>query len=1155
MPSRSDRPLAGRTVCVLSALVGGDYFGTLVTSVARATSALGGTCFAVQTQTTEFITLPEFDPNTVELKRLALERADAFVVSLRSVPIGFLEDIRCAGHPVVELSDVPVGFECPVVLPDNGSGARQAVLHLIRHGHSRIGFVGDLRAQDVQERYETYKQVLDEHGLPEFFFPAPGLTFDAGLVSGEAMAQAGFPCTAVFASCDHNAMGVMDAARRAGLRLPHDLAVVGFDDMPGPGLVDLPLTTVCQDFAGMGAEAVRLLTEELLGRHVEPGAYRVPTALVVRESCGCCETGPEVASVATPELVGTSFGLGASTVYGPEVDGVISRVESLMRTSATSGADDLVMIELEQAGQALVGLLPEGVAHSVLGWAHGVAAEIEAGTGGAALRPQVRTRLARCITELGVGMSRAAAMEGVERVRHLKGSAVQDYAVSAELLQGGRFDPRSLEWARHIGVGAALLALWHHEDRSGDEVLRTEGVYGPSTGWAPVPSSMCDAAQFPPLPMLERLAGPGRMWLLLPVRTAGHDWGYLAVLSDLQAIIVNQDRYFQWAAMLAQALDHHGLTLDLRRRNEELSESVEREHQMAQAVKESEERYAFAAQAVNDALWDWDVASGSVYFSPRWKAMLGERAEQVTAAPEEWLERVHPEDKPALTAALAKAAAGETATIEIEHRARAANGSYLWALCRALVVKGDDGRVSRLVGSFSDVTERRHLQDELMRQALYDNLTGLPNRALFLDRLSQAIVVSRRQPNNVFAVLWLDLDGFKRVNDTLGHLAGDQLLVQVAHRLSGHVRASDTAARFGGDEFAILLQYLPDELAALQVAARAKKDLSKPYDLGTETVCVTASIGISCSLTGYERAEDVIRDADIAMYRAKSSGRNQVVVYEPCLVTDAISSLHNQVALRRAMDEGQIEMAYQPVLSLSNGELWALEATPVWHSAPASADLGMACAASPGAVVPYDLELTTPLGRWAQREACRQLVGWKAARAIGPGAHVVLRLARADLVEPSTGRHVQEIVSATGAHPEWLWFEADHSAVIESLDSVLEVVRELPCAGLTLRMDDTQGRRWLVPALKRLPLSAIKMHRDLVAHLDEPERLAIARRIMDIAQKLDLPVVAEGVATPSAQRSLESLGCQFGQGYWFSKPLRGEEVTRALAPDPGAVVN
>ncbi|HET9059890.1 MAG TPA: diguanylate cyclase [Acidimicrobiales bacterium] len=1151
-PGHCQDLLAGRTIGVLTALVGGDYFGTLVTSLAKATSALGGRCFAVQTQSTEFVEMQTDSRPYARLSRLSFERVDAFIVLVASLPVSVLESIREAGLPIVLVSHDPEGFPCPVVMPDNITGTKEALLHLIRHGHERIAFAGDLGAEDMRERYEAYQQVVREHGLPELVFPADSPMHDGGRRCGKALLDAGLPSTAVFAACDHNAVGIMEVLREAGLRLPHDQAVVGFDDMPGAGLADLPLSTVRQDFAAIASEAVRLVTEMLHGKEVQPGRYRAPTSLVVRESCGCAGASNQP----QPAAEGVATTGSCAPMAGDQAQ-LVTQVEDIMRRCASSNrADDLDMIELKQAAQALYGRLPKGQAFSFLAWAHELASRLDEPGERNVAPGRGAGVLSRCLAELGAGLARGAAAEDVAEIGYLTETAARDYAMSVELLQGGRFDPRSLEWARHIKMGAAVLATWQQGTGAGQQMLEIEGFYGGEPLGALALGSAHPAPAFPPAEMLDEYAGPGSMWLLLPVRTISRDWGYLAVLSDMELIVVNQDRYFQWAAMLAQALDHHGLTVNLRRRNEELCESVEREHRMALAVAASEERYALAAKAANDALWDWDLVSGAVYFSPRWREMLGYEAKEVTATPEEWLDRAHGEDRPLLMGALGKAMAGETPTFQDEHRIQSAAGTYLWVQCRALAVCDAGGRPVRLVGSLSDITERRRLQDQLTHQALYDNLTGLPNRALFLDRLSQAIAVSRRHPNNVFAVLWLDLDGFKQVNDTLGHLAGDQLLVQVAHRLSGHLRASDTAARFGGDEFGVLLQYLPDEAAAVQIAARALADLSEPYDLGDETVSVSASVGVSCSVRAYERAEDAIRDADVAMYRAKSSGANRIVVYEPYMADDAVSRLHAQSALRKAMDSGQLEMAYRPVLSLITGELWALEAMPIMRGGPGDRSPGRAAGVDAATETrAYEMGLSEPLGLWAQKEACRQLARWKSSCAVGPRAHVILRLSGADLWSPATPRRISEVVEATGAEPGSLWFEADHSVVMSSLETAITTLSELPCGGFVLCMDDIEGRRSFIAALRRLPISALKIHRDVVASLADPTVLAVARRTVDAAHKLNVPVVAEGVATPACQRLLEDMGCQYGQGYWFSRPLRGDEVQRVLAVAPSASVS
>ncbi len=296
-------------------------------------------------------------------------------------------------------------------------------------------------------------------------------------------------------------------------------------------------------------------------------------------------------------------------------------------------------------------------------------------------------------------------------------------------------------------------------------------------------------------------------------------------------------------------------------------------------LRESEERYALAVRGAKDGIWDWDVATGRVYYSPRWKAMLGYAEGEIGDSPDEWLSRVHDEDRATLQAAIASHVLGHVPHFECEYRIRTRDGTWRWMLSRGLAVRNARGEVLRMAGSQTDVTERKDFEDRLARQALYDPLTGLPNRTLFLDRLAQGVRRARRTPARGCAVLFVDLDRFKEVNDRLGHAAGDRLLVEAARRLERAVRPGDTVARLGGDEFTVLLEDVSGPEDAVPVAERLRAEFDRPFELEGGPVRVTASIGVAAG-GAPERAEDLLRDADRAMYRAKELGRARFAVLE-----------------------------------------------------------------------------------------------------------------------------------------------------------------------------------------------------------------------------------------------------------------------------------
>src|SRR5215217_4902221 len=400
-------------------------------------------------------------------------------------------------------------------------------------------------------------------------------------------------------------------------------------------------------------------------------------------------------------------------------------------------------------------------------------------------------------------------------------------------------------------------------------------------------------------------------------------------------------------------------------------------HQTAlRRLAESEERHALALQGANDGLWDWDVRADRLYFSPRWKAMIGYPEADIGDAPGEWLGRVHPDDRAGLTQALEGHLNGATQHFESEHRIQHRDGSYRWMLARGIAVRDHAGRATRVVGSQTDVTDRRAAEQRLQHDALHDGLTGLPNRVLFLDRLAQAILRAQRSsPATCAAVLFLDLDRFKIVNDSLGHLVGDHLLVEVARRLESALRPGDTVARLGGDEFTVLLEDLADREEAELVAHRMLETLTESFEVEDRELFLSASIGIALAGAGAQPGE-VIRDADAAMYRAKAEGKGRHAMFDAKLHEAAVARLELETRLRRglsgdAVDDSGLQVVYQPIVHTGDGRIAGFEALARWRD-PDGRVL------RPVQFIPVAEEtgLIGSLGRLVLREACRQLSEW-----------------------------------------------------------------------------------------------------------------------------------------------------------------------------------
>jgi diguanylate cyclase (GGDEF)-like protein/PAS domain S-box-containing protein len=565
-----------------------------------------------------------------------------------------------------------------------------------------------------------------------------------------------------------------------------------------------------------------------------------------------------------------------------------------------------------------------------------------------------------------------------------------------------------------------------------------------------------------------------------------------------------------------------------------------------EALRASEERYALAAQSVNDGLWDWNLKTNEVYYSARWKSMIGCEDGEIGTHPDEWLKRVHPEDAQGVRTALDDHLQGRTPLFESEHRVRHKDRGYRWVLSRALAVRNGDRRPYRMVGAQSDITQRKLAEEQLLHDALHDALTGLPNRTLFLDRLGHRLRQASREKDRPFAVLFLDLDRFKLVNDSLGHSAGDELLVQVARRLERAVRPGDTVARLGGDEFAILLEEIRDAGAAAHVADRIQAHLRIPLTIGGQDFVNTTSIGIALSETGYERPEDVLRDADTAMYRAKSQGRSRHEVFDSAMHARAVSLLQMESELRNAVQMDEFVVFPMPIVSLESGRISGFEALVRWRH-PQRGIIGPADFIG----VAEDAGLIIQIDRAVLRQACRQVREWNEKHPDADPLSISVNLSgrqfrQADLVEA-----VEKAVADSGLDPELLGIEITENVLIDNAEAAEGMLGRLRERGIQIYLDDFGTGYSSLSYLQRFPIDVVKIDRSFVARMGQKkEGHEIVRAIIQLAHNLGMRVVAEGVETQDQLAELRMLRCGYGQGWLFSKPIPAEEAEALISREP-----
>jgi len=572
-----------------------------------------------------------------------------------------------------------------------------------------------------------------------------------------------------------------------------------------------------------------------------------------------------------------------------------------------------------------------------------------------------------------------------------------------------------------------------------------------------------------------------------------------------------------------------------------ISIDVSKRKRAEAALRQSEERYALAVRGANDGIWDWDLRANRVYYSTRWKAMLGWSEDGIGSTPAEWFDRVHPDDLPRVQAKVEAALEGRDSLFEDEYRIRHQDGSFRWVLGRGFAVRDPDGVAYRMAGAQTDVTDRR----------AYDPLTGLPNRALFVERLDGALGRTRRRRGYLFAVLFLDLDRFKLINDSLGHLAGDRLLTVLSRRLLSCIRPGDVVGRFGGDEFAILLDNIADAEDGTHIAERILTSVGEPIDLDGHEAALSGSIGIAFSATGYEKAEDLLRDADTAMYRAKSLGRARFEVFDEAMRARVMALLHMENDLRRALDRGELRVHYQPIVRLADGRLVGFEALVRWWHPQRGIVL-------PADFIPVaeDAGLIVPIGEWVLREACRQLRVWherfRSRRSLSMSVNCSARqFARSDF--PA---RFEKILDETGLDPSALKLEITESVLMEGSETVTSLFARLKEMGVELHLDDFGTGYSSLSYLHRFPLDALKIDRTFVAKLDSPDQSvddgpAFVRSIVALARSRRMGVIAEGVETAEQLAQLRALECEIGQGFYFSQAVEGELATALIdGPTP-----
>ncbi|ADU29323.1 EAL domain-containing protein [Evansella cellulosilytica] len=932
-----------------------------------------------------------------------------------------LKEIEMSGKPVVTIGYKEDSINCHSIVIDNRQSTKEAVLHLIRdHGHRRIAFiVGSNEHIDMVERFEGYLEALSESGIEydeELLFRASDTLRQGGYHAGEAMIASGVKFTAIFASTDLNAMGVIEKLKEEGYRIPEDIAVVGFDDLAPAATFNPPLTTVRQSMTDLARTSFDVLYRQMNGEVIEDSETKIQTELICRASCGC--------------------------EYEPDSESTVDVQQQLVESKMN-----------------------------------------------------------------------------LENIITLYDQFVEKWASAT---REKTFDFSNMfKEKNHWGC----LALWDKRDNNKKDLIISQTY---STKGDPVPpiGLRVPIEMFPPKDWIPNI-GENDFLRIQSIKNERGDWGFIAIVGQVDELV------------LISAADITQVSFTVS------AASLERD-ELFQQIESIAEQLEIVSSTTNDGIWDWDINTNQIHWNVRSLDIFRSVDESLPTDSESFLNLVHPEDCENVIESF-KRHQYEGSSLKMEFRIQGGKEEEMWVYLTGDSIRNENGEVIRIIGSITNISEKKQQEKQIMHLAFHDGLTGLPNRRLLRDRLEIAMAQADRYHFKL-GILMIDLDRFKVINDTLGHHAGDELIQKVAEVLELTIRSSDTisrgkqenatVARLGGDEFIILLTHITEVTELQTVANRIIEKFKEPFFIQNHDVFTSASIGISVYPDNGRDFDSLTGCADIAMYRAKENGKNQMEIYSSEINTLTMERFTMENQLRKALEREEFVLHYQPQFNLKNTEVIGIEALLRWNSS----DRGIV---SPMEFIPLAEEtgLIIPIGLWVLKEACRQNKYW-----IDQGHRpkiVSVNISARQLQQKDFVQTVKSILEVTQLPTQYLCLEITESTAIKNIDISMNMLKELGELGIKIAIDDFGTGYSSLAMLKQLPISNIKIDKSFIRDMDvDKDDAAIVKAIIAMAHSLELTVTAEGVETEDQKNILLQEKCNYLQGYLYSKPLPAEECLR-----------